>query len=171
MAKQPGNDGTGAADPRRATIAALLGIDVTDVEDAEHSQAPPLTAQPAGRPPMARAELLGLDPSDVDRTTAPQPAVQPAVQSAVRPPMTREELINLDTRITPNLLTAAEVATVLRVTRETVYDMLQRGALRGIRVGRQWRFQRAVIARFIHEAQAEESSPSADAFRRRRRPR
>ena len=171
MAKQPGNDGTGAADPRRATIAALLGIDVTDIEDAEHSQAPPLTAQPAGRPPMARAELLGLDPSDVDRTTAPQPAVQPAVQSAVRPPMTREELINLDTRITPNLLTAAEVATVLRVTRNGIRICPtrrpardSRGAVSGgpacgcDRAGSSTRRSRG-------------TSPSADAFRRRRRPR
>ena len=47
------------------------------------------------------------------------------------------------------LLTVAEVAGILRVSVRTVYNLLEAGALRGVRVGRAWRVLESALEDFI----------------------
>ena len=42
-------------------------------------------------------------------------------------------------------MTLTEVAKFLRVSRPTVYKLMERGEIRGKKVGRQWRFVRTEI--------------------------
>ncbi|MFQ5491942.1 MAG: helix-turn-helix domain-containing protein [Phycisphaerae bacterium] len=56
---------------------------------------------------------------------------------------------------TPDILTVAEVAAFMRVSRETVYRMAGRGELPGRKIGRIWRFSRDGIRRFVHQQSAE----------------
>jgi excisionase family DNA binding protein len=44
-----------------------------------------------------------------------------------------------------NIMTSAEVASYLRVNRQTIYKLLKSKALFGFRVGSDWRFYRDVI--------------------------
>lgn len=48
------------------------------------------------------------------------------------------------------MLTASEVALYLRLHVMTIYRMAQRGELPAMRVGRQWRFRRDQIDRWLH---------------------
>jgi excisionase family DNA binding protein len=50
------------------------------------------------------------------------------------------------------LLTVAEVATVIRVSRMTVYRLIRRGQLNAIRVGRNYRVKEDDLERYL-EAQ------------------
>ncbi len=50
-----------------------------------------------------------------------------------------------------DILTAAEVAKLLRVSRDTVYTLASRGELPGRRVGRTWRFPKDAIESYIRE--------------------
>ena len=45
----------------------------------------------------------------------------------------------------PTLMTLTEVAKFLRVSRPTVYKLIDQGVIRGRKVGRQWRFVRTEI--------------------------
>jgi excisionase family DNA binding protein len=51
------------------------------------------------------------------------------------------------------LLTVAEVANVIRVSRMTVYRLIRRGQLKAIRVGRNYRVAEDDLTRYL-EAQA-----------------
>jgi excisionase family DNA binding protein len=51
------------------------------------------------------------------------------------------------------LLTVAEVATLMRVSRMTVYRLIRRGQLKAIRVGRNYRVREDDLERYL-EAQA-----------------
>lgn len=51
------------------------------------------------------------------------------------------------------LLTVAEVATVMRVSRMTVYRLIRRGQLQAIRVGRNYRVREDDLAAYL-DAQA-----------------
>lgn len=51
------------------------------------------------------------------------------------------------------LLTVAEVATVMRVSRMTVYRLIRRGQLKAIRVGRNYRVREQDLNEYL-EAQA-----------------
>jgi excisionase family DNA binding protein len=69
--------------------------------------------------------------------------------------MTREELIGLDPDF--DLLTAREVAAILRVGRDVLYEMIRNGeAPGGFKLGRAWRFRRSVIDKYIHDREARE---------------
>jgi excisionase family DNA binding protein len=48
----------------------------------------------------------------------------------------------------PELMTADEIASALRVNRKTVYDAYKRGELPGKRLGRLLRFPRALVVRW-----------------------
>lgn len=50
-----------------------------------------------------------------------------------------------------SMLTAAEVARYFRLHVMTIYRMVQRRELPAVRVGRQWRFHRDQIDRWLHE--------------------
>ncbi len=51
------------------------------------------------------------------------------------------------------LLTVAEVATLMRVSRMTVYRLIRRGQLKAIRVGRNYRVRESDLSEYL-EAQA-----------------
>ena len=51
------------------------------------------------------------------------------------------------------LMTARELAEFLRVNQATIYRLLKSGQLPGYRVGVEWRFDRAVIERWLLEAE------------------
>lgn len=53
--------------------------------------------------------------------------------------------------MTENMLKAAEVAKRLNATPPTVRAMLERGELRGIKVGRSWRVPESILNAFIME--------------------
>jgi excisionase family DNA binding protein len=44
-----------------------------------------------------------------------------------------------------DVLTLAETAALLRISRPTLFEMLRRGEIPARKVGRQWRFNRAVV--------------------------
>ncbi len=48
-----------------------------------------------------------------------------------------------------DIFTISEVASLLKVTKKTVYGLAQRGDLPGFKVGGQWRFSRAAIDSWI----------------------
>lgn len=68
----------------------------------------------------------------------------------------------------PTILTVQEVARYLRVHTITVYRMIRRGDLPGVRVGRAWRFKRDQIDRWLaaHEANSHRPPPGLDRRRR-----
>jgi len=49
----------------------------------------------------------------------------------------------------PLLLTVEEAASLLRVHRNTVKNLLRKGKLAGTKVGRSWRIQREVLMAFV----------------------
>lgn len=51
-----------------------------------------------------------------------------------------------DTQEQPDLLTAAEVASMLRVSKMTIYRLIHSGELPAVRVGRSFRIPRASLA-------------------------
>jgi len=53
----------------------------------------------------------------------------------------------------PDVLTLNEVAEYLRIPRSTVYKLAQEGRIPGQKVGRQWRFHRAVLDRWLGDEQ------------------
>lgn len=50
----------------------------------------------------------------------------------------------------PLLMTVPEAAGFLRIGRNTTYDLVRCGALRSIRIGRQFRIPRDAILDFLH---------------------
>jgi excisionase family DNA binding protein len=48
----------------------------------------------------------------------------------------------------PLVLTSDQAALVLQVTRRTLTNMLDRGVLRGVKIGKEWRVSRAEMMRF-----------------------
>ncbi|MGQ9491741.1 MAG: helix-turn-helix domain-containing protein [Anaerolineae bacterium] len=61
-----------------------------------------------------------------------------------------------------DLLTTRQVQTLLRVDRTTIYRMVEGGQLPAIRVGKQWRFARAEIERWLQAARARQVQFQAD---------
>ena len=53
------------------------------------------------------------------------------------------------------MLTVAEVAGILRVSVRTVYNLLEAGTLRGVRVGRAWRVPESALEEFIAQGGGE----------------
>jgi len=49
------------------------------------------------------------------------------------------------------LMTVEEVADYLRVTKKTIYRLLERGTIPATKVGRQWRFDRSLIDEWLHQ--------------------
>ncbi len=49
----------------------------------------------------------------------------------------------------PLVLTSDQAAGVLQVNRRTLTNMLDRGALRGVKIGKEWRVSRAEMIRFV----------------------
>lgn len=49
----------------------------------------------------------------------------------------------------PLVLTSEQAATILQLTRRTITNMLDRGDLRGVKIGKEWRISRAELVRFV----------------------
>jgi excisionase family DNA binding protein len=49
----------------------------------------------------------------------------------------------------PLVLTSEQAAAVLQLTRRTITNMLDRGDLRGAKIGKEWRISRAELLRFV----------------------
>lgn len=56
-----------------------------------------------------------------------------------------------------HLLTAKEVAALLRVSSQTLYKMLEQGEIPAVKIGSQWRFDREKIRNWL-EGRADESN-------------
>ena len=52
-----------------------------------------------------------------------------------------------------DLMTVAEVASILRVSKMTVYRLVQVGQLSSLRIGRSFRLRRADVAEYLHRSQ------------------
>ena len=65
------------------------------------------------------------------------------------------------------LLTADDVARTLRVTRRTVYQLVQRDGLPALRVGRHYRFRPESVEQWTREQQEAETRSWALPSRRR----
>lgn len=50
---------------------------------------------------------------------------------------------------TPDVMTLNEVAEYLRIPRSTVYKLVREGRIPGQKIGRQWRFRRAVVEQWL----------------------
>jgi hypothetical protein len=59
-----------------------------------------------------------------------------------------------DPRI-PDLVSLAEAAKIMRMTKQAAHKMVLKGQLRGARIGTTWVFRRVVVQRF-HKAGTEE---------------
>lgn len=67
------------------------------------------------------------------------------------------------------LLTAEDVAQILRVPRTFVYELARRGELPTVRVGERYvRFRDDALRRWIEECETEPAAPRAGPTRRRR---
>lgn len=53
------------------------------------------------------------------------------------------------------MFTVQEIADLLRVNKVTVYRMAKRGAIPTLKVGRQWRFDKKLIQRWLQNQQAQ----------------
>jgi excisionase family DNA binding protein len=58
-----------------------------------------------------------------------------------------------------HLLTAKEVAAMLRVSSQTLYKMLEQGEIPAVKIGSQWRFDREKIRVWL-EGRADEPTDS-----------
>jgi len=59
----------------------------------------------------------------------------------------------------PLVLTSEQAAQVLQLTRRTITNMLDRGDLRGVKIGKEWRISRAELVRFVETAGSPENPP------------
>ena len=56
---------------------------------------------------------------------------------------------------TPDVLTIDQLARYLQITRSTLYKLVQAGRVPGKKVGRQWRFQRDAIDKWLADSPLE----------------
>lgn len=61
----------------------------------------------------------------------------------------------------PLVLTSNQAAIVLQINRRTLTNMLDRGALRGVKIGKEWRVSRAELMRFVEGKGAKTLSVTA----------
>lgn len=54
----------------------------------------------------------------------------------------------------PLVLTSDQAAAVLQLKRRTIANMLDRGDLRGVKIGKEWRVSRAELMRFVESGPA-----------------
>jgi len=66
----------------------------------------------------------------------------------------------LEVGMESDLLTANEVSEYLRIPQSTVYKLVQEGKIPGFKVGRHWRFRRAVVQAWIKEKENATNSKS-----------
>jgi len=57
---------------------------------------------------------------------------------------------------TPDVMTLDEVADYLRIPRSTVYKLDREGRIPGQKIGRQWRFRRAVVEHWLGDTESQQ---------------
>jgi excisionase family DNA binding protein len=62
------------------------------------------------------------------------------------------------------VLTAREVAEYLRLHYQTVIDLLERGEIKGIKAGRQWRVTRRAVVEYLEGGQSASPQLAAPAI-------
>ncbi|CEI72516.1 helix-turn-helix domain-containing protein [Romboutsia hominis] len=62
-----------------------------------------------------------------------------------------KSLSSIDDKEKPNILNLTEVADLLRVSNQTIYNMIRDGRIKAYKVGREWRFLRKDIETFMSE--------------------
>ncbi|WP_035772875.1 helix-turn-helix domain-containing protein [Arthrobacter sp. Br18] len=67
-----------------------------------------------------------------------------------------------------DLLTVAEVAGIMRVSRMTVYRLLQSGALTGVRFGRSYRVSESALQQYLQSFTPQHESDQRNAERHSR---
>lgn len=60
------------------------------------------------------------------------------------------------------VLNADEAAALLRISRNTIYRLVEKGRLPGRKVGREWRFSRQALLAWLGEAPVRQDRPAAD---------
>lgn len=63
----------------------------------------------------------------------------------------------------PLVLTSDQAAVVLQINRRTLTNMLDRGVLRGVKIGKEWRVSRAEMMRFVEGSDAQTPPVAAPA--------
>ncbi len=66
---------------------------------------------------------------------------------------------------TPAVMTVAEVAAFMQVSRETVYRLAARGELPGRKIGRIWRFPKGAVQKYVDGGPAAEHTDRAEQCR------
>lgn len=61
----------------------------------------------------------------------------------------------------PLVLTSDQAAQVLQVSRRTLTNMLDRGTLRGVKIGKEWRVSRDELMRFVEGNGTPSPTPAA----------
>jgi excisionase family DNA binding protein/YgiT-type zinc finger domain-containing protein len=61
-----------------------------------------------------------------------------------------KDLYHIDANERPNLLNVSETADLLRISNQSVYNMLKDGRLKAVKTGREWRFKRSDIESVLH---------------------
>jgi len=59
-------------------------------------------------------------------------------------------LSNINNRDKPDLLNVSETADLLRISNQSVYNMIKDGRLKAVKMGREWRFMRKDIESIIN---------------------
>lgn len=84
------------------------------------------------------------DPSDDDNIAPPKAHPPRRTRQATGPAEWRRGG-------SPEVLTIQDVAAYLRLPSSTIYGLVQRRALPGCKVGRQWRFHRATLEDWLRQ--------------------
>lgn len=63
----------------------------------------------------------------------------------------------------PLVLTSEQAAAVLQLKRRTVANMLDRGDLHGVKIGKEWRISRAELRRFLETGSAKANGRTSSA--------
>lgn len=71
------------------------------------------------------------------------------MKTSRKPPTGRRLVSARSLRQQPEVMTADEVAAMLRVNRKTVYESVERGELPCVRLGRRMLFSRAALLRWL----------------------
>jgi len=68
-----------------------------------------------------------------------------------------------------DILTADEVASLLRMPRSTIYSMAQEARIPSFKVGRQWRFRKSALEEWVREQEQRPSRSRSTSSPRRKR--
>lgn len=68
--------------------------------------------------------------------------------------------------MTPEILTLEEVAAYLRLTPQTIYKWAQERRIPAVKLGKEWRFRKSILDRWLDQ-QMQGGDPGGESARRR----